>query len=105
MKNSSDSCDELLKSRKIGVIFLIETFYRKALDAEERKEINDKQSMMYVSHVQKPEEPQVKQCQQKGSDNLEKLEPKKSHCSCKNLNEVKQHSKDETDNKEVLIKC
>lgn len=42
----------VIKNRKIGIIFLIETFYKGALDIDKRQQITDKTSMMYVSHIQ-----------------------------------------------------
>lgn len=48
--------DEMLKSRKIGVLFLIETFYRKALDRADRQQLLDRNSSMYMCHVKPDEE-------------------------------------------------
>lgn len=42
----------VIRNRKIGILFLIETFYKGALDLDKRQQITDKTSMMYVSHIQ-----------------------------------------------------
>jgi hypothetical protein len=46
---------EMLKTRKIGELFLIEIFYRKTLNKTNRQQLVDKNSSMYMCHV-KPDE-------------------------------------------------
>ena len=51
IQESSDSNEAILKSRKVGGIFLIETYNRMALRHMDRQNLFNKNSMIYMSHI------------------------------------------------------
>lgn len=48
---NSDTGEVLLRSRKLGGVFLVETFDKVALKQLNRHELHHKGSMMYMSHI------------------------------------------------------
>ncbi|CAI2385665.1 unnamed protein product [Moneuplotes crassus] len=48
--------DDVVRCRKIGQLFLLESFYKKALNPELRRKLNNKTSVKYLNHVQDSEE-------------------------------------------------
>lgn len=51
--------DDIVKKKKFGQVFLVESFYRRALKQHSRHELNNRTSMIYLKHVYDEEDSQA----------------------------------------------
>lgn len=80
IQNDHEPTAGIIKARKLGQVFLLETYHRKRLNKVDRQDLEHKGAMMYTSHIDKKATPEVEIKEGETKTIFKEPEAKQSSC-------------------------